>query len=229
MNKTILTTTLISMLLSACSSIPANNTVPVQGALKNTHEIGMSLPGNVVKPSVNFAVTGYTIIGVAYVAAAVSTMNSHSETIQTEYQKYLQAHPDAPTLKDAFNSELKKELENRGINPKLIQVTKAPNAEYVIDGQLKEQKVVVLDGLTSQYFAADSGSDYHPRSSVLVSVFESNDHYAKPVNQERIINLAVADAYPNFEALNANPEKSYIGLVSNVQRLADKVADTLYQ
>ncbi|BBP01926.1 hypothetical protein [Sulfuriferula nivalis] len=234
MNKIILAGVVTSLFLSACSTMPIDSAMPVQGTLKNTKEIGLNFQTEAVKPRVDFAVTGYTIIGVAYVAASVSTMNSHSEAMQTAYQKYLAAHPDALTLKDAFNNKLKQDLESRGINPQLVQVTKKADdnkhLSYAMDSGLKVQKVVVIDGLTSQYFAADNGSDYHPRSSVLVSIFDSNNNYAKPANQERVVNLEVSDyAYPNFDSLAANPDKSYIGLLTNVEKLADKVANELYQ
>jgi hypothetical protein len=233
MNKSIVVATLIPLFLAACSTMPVDKTIPVQGALKNTTSIRMSLPADAVQPRVGFNVTGYTIIGVAYVAAAAATMNSHSEAIDTAYNKYLQAHPEVPTLKDAFNNELKKALQARGVNSTFVQVKKTPGDDmhvaYAIDGGLQEQKVVVVDGLTSQYFAIDSGSDYHPRSSVLVSIFEPKDLYTKPVNRERLINLADADAYPNFETLSADPTRSYAGLLSNVEMLADKVAESLYK
>jgi hypothetical protein len=234
--KKIISAVAITFVLNASCGYAATEAKPnpVQGTLKNVQSVSVSLGVDDVKSRVEYKVTGYTIFGVAYVAAAAAKMNTNSTTMQAAYDKYIHEHPDAPTIKDAFNNELKKKMSDHGADPQLVTVAKDIGKDnhvtYGIDANtVKSQRVVVVDSLMTQFFATSSSDSYHPLSFAMVSVFNADDTYAKPSNQELVAVMAMDSGYPDFDSLSKDSDHAYLALISNSEKLADKVVDKLYQ
>ncbi len=242
--KKIILAVAIPLFLNACGSAPiAVKTAPIQGALKNEQSVSVSLPVDEVKSRVEFATTGYTIIGVLYVAGAVNTMDKNSAEMQAFYDKYVLEHPGVVSIKDAFNNELKKKMAKHGSTPQYIRVEKSVNSPFIKAGKpatlaekttytvdataVKSKSVVVVDGLLVEYFAKSSSDSYHPLAGALITIFNADDTYGKPKNQE-LVAVHSALEYADFESLKKDSDQAYLALLDNSVKLADLVAAKLF-
>ncbi len=226
--KKIIMLIMLTSLLNACSSTPSQKP-GVNGTLKDQKIAKISFQKEPAKTSVQFNTTGYTIFGAIYVAAAVSQMNENTEKMQKAYQNYLAKNPSVPSLEETYKQSLIKYLASYNVEVDPIEVTKKVS-DNVIEYQanpndLDGHHAVVNDGLLAQFFAESSTDDYHPRAGVLVSVLDKKDP-SKIILQQEIVNIG-PEAYPNFEAIKADPDKAYRVLQETVKNLAKKVVDTL--
>lgn len=227
----------IASLLSACSTAPIMQKEPVQGLLKNNSDVCMQMQKNPAIIGARFDVTGYTIIGVVYVAAAVSKMKEQSAAMNASYADYLKNHPDVLPLQTTFNNELRKDLLAHGINIKdvsteaKISVDKKLSYSVTTSSEPNIKDTIVIDGLTSLYFAPSSTDSYNPQSMVLVSDVENNAGFIEPRKQDQVVVKSLGDSglysFKDFNSILSNPERSYAGLQKSVIALADKVANSL--
>jgi hypothetical protein len=236
----------IPFILNACSSAPiVAKPNQIQSTLKSVQSVSVSLPSEEVKSRVEFAMTGYTIIGVLYVAGAVQMMDKNSAEMQAFYDKYVLEHPGVLSIKDAFNNELKKKMDEHGSATQYITIGKlvspsasmhvgkplsqADRTKYTVDANaVKSQLVVVVDGLTGAYYAKTSSDSYHPLLGVTITILNANDTYEKPTSQELVAVQSPLE-YADFNALKIDSERAYLALIDNSVKLADKVADKLYK
>jgi hypothetical protein len=226
----------IASLLSACSTAPITQKEPVQGLLKNNSDVCMQMQKNPAITGARFDVTGYTIFGVVYVAAAVSKMKEQSTAMNVFYADYLKNHPDVLPLQITFNNELRKDLLAHGINIKDVSTVAKISADKKLSysattSEPNIKDTIVIDGLTSLYFAPSSTDSYNPQSMVLVSDVENNAGFIEPRKQDQVVVKSLGDSglysFKDFNSIQSNPEHSYAGLQKSVIALADKVADSL--
>ncbi len=222
--------------LSACGSAPIKQTP--QGLLKGSTDVSISFQNNQERTGALFAMKGYTIFSVPIVAAAVSKMNSQSAELSASYSQYHKDHPEIQSLKDAFNRELESDLLKRGLNLTKVSAVKKVNDQKEVTydvnpSEVKTKFVVVIDGLTSQYWAPSSTDNYAPQSAALISIIDTSNPSAKPqqIVQKDDANPENAGTYSynNFDALSKDTGKSYEGLQQSVIRLADNVAKFLIE
>lgn len=227
---------MIAFLLSACGTAPITKPDTVQGSLKNAPKVSMRFQNEPAKTGAVYNTTGYTIVGVVYVAAAVAKMNSQSDEMRTAYGKYLKDHPEISSLQDTFNNELERVLLSHGIKIAKISAVRNVSAKKEISYNINPSEIetkwaVIIDGLTAQYFAPSSTDYYNPKSMVLISVLDVNNSSSKPPKQEQIIETKTGEsgpfAYKDYEMLSKDPSQAYDGLQQSVANLAKKVAESL--
>lgn len=126
MNKTLLSLLLIcTTLLSACASKPVVTKFDtVQGALANVKTIQLRAQPDPAITDVRFNTTGYTIIGVAFVAAAVAKMDAQSKEFEQLVADYSRQHPEVPTLQAAFNDAFIEALQAKGVSHSAVEVNR---------------------------------------------------------------------------------------------------------
>lgn len=234
--KKVLLASIISSLLNACGTTQIIKPDPIQGSLKNATEVSMRFQNEPVRTGAVYNTTGYTIVGVLYVAAAVSKMNSQSDEMQAAYSKHLKDNPEIPSLQDTFNNELERALLSHGIKITKISAVKKIGEKKEISydinpSEINTKQAVIIDGLTAQYFAPSSTDYYNPKSMLLISVLDVNNSSSKPAKQEQIVETKAGEsgpfAYKNYEMLSKDPGQAYDGLQQSVARLAKKVAESL--
>lgn len=222
--------------LSACGSTPIKQTP--QGLLKGSTDVGISFQKNPEQTGAFFAMTGYTVFSFPIVAVAVSKMNSQSAELSASYAQYHNDHPEISSLKDTFNRELESNLLKRGLNITKVSAIKKVNDQKEVTydvnpSEVKSKWVVVIDGLTSQYWAPSSTDNYAPQSVALISIIDTSNPLAKPqqIVQKDDPNPEAAGlySYNNFDSLSKDTGKSYEGLQKSVIRLAENVAKFLIE
>ena len=237
MNKLLSVLMVVAILgLSACGSAPIKQAP--QGLLKGSTDVSISFQNNPERTGALFQMTGYTIFSIPIVAAAASKMNSQSAELSAAYSQYHKDHPEIQSLKDTFNSELESNLLKRGLNITKVSAVKKVNDQKEVtydvnQSEVKSKLVVVIDGLTSQYWAPSSTDNYAPQSAALISIIDTSNPLAKPQqivqkddsNPEKVGTYS----YNNFDSLSKDTGKSYEGLQQSVIRLADNVAKFLIE
>ena len=149
MFKNILISLSIVSTLVACTSTPVVKKDPVTGQLSNVKDIAL---GTTKAPAVTgalFDTNGYTIIGVAYVMAAKSKMDSQSQELKNAYSEHVQNTPGAKPLKQVFLDEFNTELGKRNIKVKAVDVNisldESKAAVYDFDPKaVDSQKLLVI-------------------------------------------------------------------------------------
>ena len=231
--KKVLLLSAMSLLLGACSSAPVIKSEPVQGVLKNETNVSLRMQDAPAVTAVRFNATGYTIFGVAYVAAAVAKMNSQSNEMSAAYNDYFTKHPEIGTLQDTFNNQLENDLSGSGITINKISAEKSVSEQKEISYKINPsetngKQTVIIDGLTAMYFAPSSTDEYNPRAGVLISVMDPNGTSTKPLKQEEIETTISSNyAYKDYDVLNKDIPKAYAGLQESAKQLAHKVAESL--
>lgn len=226
---------LLVALLGACSTAPVVDpkVSSVQGLLKPDSVAYVQLPNKLKLTGANFDVNSHSLIGLAIVVAAATTMEAQSAAWEKTYADYLHTHPDALPLETVFDNELKKDLLVRGIAVKNVLATSQPaddkkTAYSVMASSLDVKNVVVLDNLVSFYYAPSSLDGYNPRSGVRVSEVPNNAGFVVPIKQQifEVEEFGTVGQYyfPSFISIQSDPERGYLGLQRSISALADKVA-----
>ncbi|QEL55993.1 iron-containing alcohol dehydrogenase [Chromobacterium paludis] len=188
-------------------------------------------------PQVSFNTTGYTLIGMLYVAAAVAKMKSQSSSLQEAYHNYLKSHPEQPSLQQAFRDKVAQDLKTAGIEVANFDEVQAETTDkaviYHVDAaKLSSHKLVVLDKLGSAYFAPSSTDPYKPRAQVLVTVFDRDHPDAQPLQFMRVASGVPDDSpyvFKDYEALSKDTGQAYAGLRASAETLADELVRSLTQ
>lgn len=228
----------MSVLLGACSTAPVVDpkVSSVQGLLKPNSVAYVQLPNKLKLTGAYFDVDSHSIIGLAFIAASVATMEAQSRVWDKEYANYLHTHPDALPLETVFDNELKKDLLVRGIAVKNVLATTQPadgkkTAYSVTVSNPGVKNVVVLDNLSSNYHGPSSLDGYNPRSEVRISEVQNDAGFVVPIKQQflQVEEFGTTGQYyfPTFVSIQSDPERNYLGLQRSISALADKVAAIL--
>ncbi|POA99426.1 hypothetical protein C2134_06565 [Chromobacterium sinusclupearum] len=205
------------------------------GQLAGEKQVSLYRQTDDALPQVSFNTTGYTLFGVLYVAAAVAKMKSQSSSLQDAYHAYLQAHPELPTLQQAFRNRLDQDLKTAGIEAASFDDVQKESTDkaliYHFDAaKLNTHKLVVLDKLDASYFAPSSTDPYKPLSRVVVSIYDHDHPEAKPLQFVRVANSAQGDspyAFKDYEALSKDIGQAYSGLKASTEMLADELVRSM--
>ena len=235
--KKLLSILMVVSILSACSSAPIIKPEPVHGLLNGTKDVSVSFQYGPVRSGAVFDTHGYTIIGVAYVAAAIQKMKVQSNEVIAAQAQYLKEHPGVLSLKDTFDHDLEASLVRRGLNVSEISVAKKVDANKEVSyepnpSEVKTRWVVVVDGLASQYWAPSSTDNYKPQSAAVITLLDNDNPSAKPIHIVQQDNPKPEDesySYSNFDELSKDTGKSYDGLKKSIARLADQTAKFLME
>lgn len=227
MYKKIVIALCFAFTLAACSSTQQVKKIPVTGVLSGSQEISLGTTKAPAMTGALFDTEGYTIIGVAYVLAARSTMNSQSAELSKLYADYVKDTSGVKPLKTVFIDEFNAELSKRNVKIKTVEVTPALDDKKAVtydfdQTAIQSPKLLVIGGLTSIYHATGSTDSYQPKSSVLLSLVDPRVPKTTPTHSDVITATGLSESYKysSYDDVKKDIPQSYEGLVRNTQTLA---------
>lgn len=205
------------LVLVGCASTPTQPQDKLFATLTGAQEVNLVMPDQPATTAARFTTKGYTIIGAAFVAAAVAKMNSQTEELTKKLNAYSTERPDVQSLNGAFLEQVKQNLAARGIKS---------NVYSSFDAADKNLPTLHVSNLRTYFLAASSTDAYKHAASAEVKVMAPNAKGAPEASglvSVEISETKLSQSYDNFGVITSNFPKSYDGLVASSKELADKV------
>lgn len=166
--------------------------------------------------------TGYTIIGVIYVAGVTAKNKENSQAFHESQKENYKENP----LQNIFNNELQNELIARGISLTAVPAPKKHDGVVAFDSsEVKTRWALWTETLSSTYVAEGSTAAYQPVGNVAVFFQDMEDTNAKL--QFFSVTEVLNDpkySFKDFESLQADQKMAYDGMSISVALLAKKIA-----
>lgn len=190
--------------------------------LKNDSNLSIKLASGVTKMGTAINTTGYTIVGVIYVAGVMAKNKENSQAFFESQKENFKENP----LRDIFNNELQNELIARGISLTAVPAPKKQDGVVAFDSSaVKTRWALWTETLSSTYVAEGSSAAYQPVSNVAVFFQDMEDKNAKL--QFFSVTEVLSDpkySFKDFESLQIDPKMAYDGMSIAVAQLAKKIA-----
>ena len=204
-------------------AIAQNVLTPSANALPQTINLRQLSKDDVAPTAAKWSTTGYTIIGVLYVAGAMATMRAHGDELDAAFKGYLANNPQSDTLDKIFNNDLLANLKIIGIKTNDFEV-KFEDKEAIIDPSRANGNLVFsINKLESGFLAAADDKPYRPIVSVSFSQLDGAVERQKA--KAMAVNMTLPEAeqvqYDNFDQLLADAPNAFIAL-QKVARAAAK-------
>jgi hypothetical protein len=188
------------------------------------------LPVDGVKPTITrWQTTGYTIIGMLYVAGAVATMRAHAEELNTAFKDHITANPQIESLDKIFNAELMASLKKFEVTTSEISVSYDDDEAVIDPSKTNANLVFTINKLESGFLAAADDKPYVPIVSITFSQIDGALERQKPkllvVNMKLPADQSVE--YENFDLLRADASNAYSSLQKITKAAASQTALTI--
>ncbi len=185
------------------------------------------LPMDGVKPTVTrWQTTGYTIIGMLYVAGALATMRAHGEELNTAFKDHITANPQIESLDKIFNTELMAALKKLEVTTSEISVSYDDDEALIDPSKTNGNLVFSINKLESGFLAAADDKPYIPIVSITFSQIDGELGRQKP--KPLVVNMKLpADQnvqYENFDLLRADASNAYSSLQKITKAAASQTA-----
>lgn len=170
--------------------------------------------------------TGFTIIGVLYVAGVIAVNKENSKLFLEAQQENYKAKP----LKDTFNLELQKEFTSRGMTLSVAPLPKKGDDGVISfePAAIKTRWALWTEGIKAVYVADGSDAPYKPRTSVSVFLQDMQDKDGKLKTFSLTESLDDPKfSFEEFEDLQKDSKLAYQGLEIAITNLAQAIAGKL--
>ena len=225
--KSIYQLTLLSITACAifCGSAFAKETVSVSlpAILKSDASLSIKLATGATKMGTAINSTGYTIVGVIFVAGVIAKNKENSALFFESQKENFKENP----LREIFNNELQNTLTTLGVTLTAVSPPKK-NEDGVIAfdaSVIKTRWALWTELLSCTYVAEGSTAPYRPVGNISVFIQDMEDKNAK-LQSFSVIEVLNDPKYTfnDFGSLQADTKLAYAGMAAAVDQLAKRIA-----